>query len=156
VVEKGGCRDGLFSRCFSRVGDFFQNITRLNSRVFSNAANTKARFLREKRGFSEIVFPEGISRSAIFCPLPSPSEKRSYASPVVSRVAYPRKAWGMPPCCRGGIFLGIIFRFFHFFCFRRSFTRSPAEHGNEYMQHEKSLPGDVAFHPRAGPSGYLN
>jgi hypothetical protein len=89
----------MFSRGISRVGDFFQNIYRLFSRVFSNAASAKARFLREKRGFFGNSFSRRFFEFAIFCQLPSPSAKLGACHRAVE----------------GDGFLYLGFRFLHFF-----------------------------------------
>jgi hypothetical protein len=75
--KKGALKNACFSG-FSRVGDFFQNITRLVSRVFSNTASANARFLREKRPFSEKLFTEGFFLFAESFAVVLPSEKRRW------------------------------------------------------------------------------
>jgi hypothetical protein len=62
-------RKWLDFSAFSGVRDFFQNITRLISRVFASDGNTNARFPQEKRPFSEIVFTEVYFRFADFLPI---------------------------------------------------------------------------------------
>jgi hypothetical protein len=93
----GGGEKCLFLRCFSRVGDFFQNITGLISRVFVSAASANARFLREKRGFFENRFSRRFLSIDSFLPLVD------------------RGGW-----IAAGFFLGIKFQKLHFFLFNRA------------------------------------
>ena len=93
-----------YSPHLSRVGDFFQNISRLFSRVYVIAATVKARFPREK----QVFFGNSFSRRCFMI---------RYIFPVALPV---RKAWGMPPCHRGKWFFVPRISFFSLFLSSRS------------------------------------